>query len=127
MGRPTIVAVRIRNGIIRIQITRRHISIIRIRPNKAGFHTTIFSTIIYNFRGYIPLYNLFVDLWISFWLAAKISFIPLAAVLRLIALGQTHHCSGTYKKRHYTQSNNEATHKHYPQQTEQGSAHAHVD
>lgn len=127
LGRPGIIAVRIRCGVVRIHITRGTIAIISIAAKTQAGLPSILSTCLLRFGGrgpsaglaarrqdfralnfdifFIPFYSFF---HVFQHLAGACSpFIPLAAGLRLLSrLGKTRQKCGTYKMRRSTHTQN---------------------
>lgn len=136
LGRPGIIAVRIRCGVVRIHITRGTIAIISIAAKTQAGLPSILSTCLLRFGGRGPSAGLaarrqdfrasnfdifFIPFYSFFYVFQHLAgacrpFIPLAAGLRLLSrLGQTRHKSGTYKMRRSTHAHdarNKSQNKH---------------
>ena len=124
LGRPGIIAVRIRCDVVRIHITRGTIAIISIAAKTQAGLPSILSTCLLRFGGRgpsaglaarrqdfsTPNFDIFFIPFYSFFHViqhpgACSPIIPLAAGLRLLSrLGQTRHKSGTKKRRRSTQT-----------------------
>ena len=133
LGRPGIIAVRIRCGVVRIHITRGTIAIISIAAKTRAGLPSVLSTCLSRFGGRGPIAGLavrrqdlatnvdifFISLLSIFHVVQHLGgacspFIPLAAGLRLLSrLGQTRHNSGTNKKQRSTHSHNARNKSHY--------------